>query len=88
MTRSDLLSLARAGAQTRLNEIEVERQRLLRYFPGLAGAVSFASSPTRRLRRSAPGRQSGAEEAVGGMAETEGCPGAEVRGGNRLFRRE
>ena len=40
--------LARAGAQTRLNDIEVERQRLLRYFPGLA-VVSPAVSRPRRV---------------------------------------
>lgn len=47
MTRSDLFTLARAGAQTRLNEIEAERQRLLRYFPGLAVVSPAVSRPQR-----------------------------------------
>lgn len=35
MIRSDLLALARAGVQARLNDIDDERRRLLRSFHGL-----------------------------------------------------
>jgi len=48
MTRPELLALARAGAQARLNEIEVERQRLLSSFPSLT-AVSSSSPRPRRV---------------------------------------
>jgi hypothetical protein len=47
MTQSDILILARAGAQARLNEIDVERRRLLRYFPGLAVVSPAVSRPQR-----------------------------------------
>jgi hypothetical protein len=47
MTNADLLSLARAGAQARLFDIEVERQRLLRSFPGLAVVSPAVSRPQR-----------------------------------------
>jgi hypothetical protein len=55
MTRSDLLALVRVGAQARLNDIDAERQRLLRYFPGLTGGGS--SSPRRRRIVSAAARR-------------------------------
>jgi hypothetical protein len=39
--------LARAGAQARVNDIEIGRQRLLRYFPGLAVVSPAVSRPQR-----------------------------------------
>jgi len=47
MTQSALLSLARAGAQARVHEIEVERQRLLRSFPSLTALNSSSPRPRR-----------------------------------------
>lgn len=47
MTNADLLAVARAGAQARLNAIEVERRRLLRCFPGLAVVSPAVPRPLR-----------------------------------------
>jgi hypothetical protein len=62
MTQSDLLALARAGAQARLKEIEVERQRLLRYFPGLAVVSPAVSRPQRVVSAAARRAVSVAQE--------------------------
>lgn len=60
LTREQLQRLARLGARARLDEIEAERQSILRAFPGLAGGRAGepdeegdapADGPTVRRRR-------------------------------------
>lgn len=67
LTREQLQRLARLGARARLDEIEAERQSILRAFPGLAGVRTGepaegedapADGPkARRRRRKMPAAQ-------------------------------
>jgi hypothetical protein len=57
MTNSELLRLARAGASSRLADIEAERRTLLRNFPGLSAPSRPSASRKPRPAMSAAARK-------------------------------
>jgi hypothetical protein len=64
LTKQEFARLARAGAQARLEELEREREAILRSFPDLGRATPVAPTPS-RVRRKRPKMSAAQRKAVG-----------------------
>jgi hypothetical protein len=64
LTKQEFARLARAGAQARLDELEHEREAILRAFPDLGRATPVAPTPL-RVKRKRPQMTDAQRKAVG-----------------------